>query len=63
MQCNFTFYLFETSSLFFSEVEVKIFDYFWKSNSLFSKFCDNCLLMFYFVYCNNCALKDVNEAC
>ena len=27
-----------------------------KSNSLFSKFCVNCLLMFYFVYCNNCAL-------
>ena len=32
---------------------VKIFDYFWKSNSLFSKFCVNCLLMFYFLYCNN----------
>ena len=31
--------------------------------SLFSKFCVNCLLMFYFVYCNNCALKDVSGAC
>ena len=56
MQCNFIFYLFVTSSLFFLEVVVKIFDYFWKSYSLFSKFCVNCLLMFYFVYCKNCAL-------
>ena len=63
MQCNFTFCVFVTSSLFFSEVVVKIFDYFWKSNSLFSKFCVNCLLMFYFVYCNNCALEDVSGAC
>ena len=23
----------------------------------------NCLLMFYFVYCNNCDLKNVSEAC
>ena len=61
MQCNFTFYVFVSSSLFFSELVMKIFDYFWKSNSLFSKFCVNCLLMFYFVYCNNCALKDVIE--
>ena len=61
MQCNFPFYLFVSFSLFFLEVVVKIFDYFWKSNSLFSKFCVNCLLMFYFVYCNNCALKDVME--
>ena len=60
MQCNFTFYLFVTSSLFFLDVVIKIFDYFWKSNNLFSKFCVNCLLMFYFVYCTNCALKDVN---
>ena len=35
----------------------------WKPNSLFSKFCVNCLLMFYFVYCNNCVLNDVNGAC
>ena len=56
MQCNSTFYLFVTSSLFFLDVVIKIFDYFWKSNSLFSKFCVDCLLMFYFVYCNNCAL-------
>ena len=34
-----------------------------KSNSLFPKFCVNCLLIFYFVYCNNCALKDANGAC
>ena len=36
---------------------VNVFDYFWKLNSLFSKFCVNCLLMYYFVYCNNCAFK------
>ena len=29
MQRNFTFYPFVTSSLFFLEVVVKIFDYFW----------------------------------
>ena len=62
MQCNFTFYRFVSSSLLFLEVVVKLFDYFWKPNSLFSKFCVNCLLMFYFVYCSNCALKDVNGA-
>ena len=42
---------------------VKLFDYFSKQNSLFSKFCVNCLLMFYFVYRNNCVLNDVNGAC
>ena len=63
MQCNSTFCYFVSSSLFFLEVVAKIFDYFWKSISLFSKFCVNCLLMFYFVYCNNSALKDVNGAC
>ena len=63
MQCNVTFYLFVSSSLFFLEVVVKLFDYFWKPNSLFSKLCFNFLLIFYFVYCNNCALKDVNGAC
>ena len=36
MQCNFTFYVFVSSNLFFLEVVMKIFDYFWKSNSLFS---------------------------
>ena len=46
----------------FLEVMINVFDYFWKPNSLFSKFCVNCLLMLYFVYCNNCALKDVNIA-
>ena len=63
MQCNFTFYLCVSSSLFFLEVVVKFFNYFWKPYSLFSKFCVNCLLIFYFVYCNNCALKDVGRAC
>ena len=63
MQCNFTFYRFVSSSLFFLELVVKLFDYFWKPNSLFSKFCVNCLLMFYFVYCNNCVLNDVNGTC
>ena len=63
MQCNFTLCLFLSSSLFFSEVVINVFDYFWKPNSLFYKFCVNCLLMFYFVYCNNCALKDVKGAC
>ena len=62
MQCNFTFYRFVASSLIFLELVVKLFDYFWKPNSLFSKFCVNCLLMYYFVYCNNCALKNVNRA-
>ena len=63
MQCNLTFYLFVSSSFVFLEVVVKLFDYFWKPNSLFSKFCVNCLLIFYFVYCNSCSLKDVNGAC
>ena len=58
-----TFYLFVSSSFFILEVLVKLFDYFSKPNGLFSKFSVNCLLMFYFVYCNNCALKDVNGAC
>ena len=49
-------------SLFFLQVVMKIFDYFWKPNGLFSKFCVMCLLMFYFVYCNNCVLNDVNGA-
>ena len=55
-QCNFTFSLLLSSSLFFLEVVINVFDYFWKPNSLFSKFCVNCLLMLYFVYCNNYAL-------
>ena len=46
----------------FLEVLINVFDYFWKPNSLFSKFCVNCLLMLYFVYCNSCALEDVNRA-
>ena len=52
-----------SSSLVFLEVVVKLFDYIWKPYSLFSKFWVNCLLTFYFVHCNNCALKDVNGAC
>ena len=43
------FLSFVFSILFFLEVVVKIFDYLWKSNSLFFKFCVDCLLMFYFV--------------
>ena len=62
-QFNFFFYLFVSSSLFFWDVVIKLFDYFSKSISLFSKLCDNCLLMYYFVYCINCALKIVNGAC
>ena len=62
MQCILTFNLFVSSSLFPLEVVVKSFDYFWKPKELFSKFCVNCLLMFYFVYSNSCALKYVNEA-
>ena len=42
---------------------VELFDYIWKPYSLFSKLWVNCLLTFYFVHCNNCALKDVNGAC
>ena len=57
-----SFQSFSSSSLFFLEVVVNVVDYFWKPNSLFSKFCVNCLLMFYFVYCNNCVLNDVNGA-
>ena len=63
MQCILTFNLFVSSSLFFLEVVVKLFHYFWKPNSLFSKFCVNCLLMFYLAYCNNCVLNNVNGTC
>ena len=61
MQLCFLF--FPSSSLFFLEEVVNVFDYFWKPKSLFSKFCVNCLLIFYFVYCNSCAFKDVNGVC
>ena len=63
MQCNLTVSIFVSSSLFFLEVVVNVFDYFWKPNNLISNFCVNHLLMFYFVCCNNCALKDSNGAC
>ena len=49
-------------SFFFLQVVLKIFDYFWKPNGLFSQFCVICLFMFCFVYCNNCVLNDVNGA-
>ena len=63
MQCIFTFDPFVHFSFFFLELVVKLFEYFWESFSLFSKFCVNCFLRFYFVYCNNCASKNVNGAC
>ena len=60
MQWIFTIYLFVSSLLWVSlEVMVKLSDYFWKPNSRFSNFCFNCLLRFYFVYCNNCGLNDI----
>ena len=34
-----------SSIIFFWQVVVKLFDYFWKLNSLFSKFCVNCLFL------------------
>ena len=57
------FLSFSVFQSFFFEVVAKLFDYFWKPNSLFSENCVNCLLMFYFVYCNNRALKHVNGGC
>ena len=49
--------------LFFHGRSFKIFWLHLKTNSLISKFCVNCFLMYYFVNCNNCALKNVNWAC
>ena len=64
MQRIFTFYLFVSSLLWVSlEVMVKLSDYFWKPNSRFSKFCVNCLLRFYIVYCNNCGLNGIKGPC
>ena len=63
MHCNFTLYRFVSFSLFFLELKGKLFDYFWKPYNLFSKFCNNCLLMFLFVYCISCVLNDFNGAC
>ena len=34
-----------------------------ESQTVFSKFCVNCLLMYYFEYCIGSALKDVSGAC
>ena len=51
-----------SSSLLYLEVVVKLFDYFRKPKRLFSKFCVNCLLMYYFVCSINSALKDVSGA-
>ena len=42
---------------------VKTFDNFWEPDSPFSKLTVNCLLMFYFVHCKKCDLKNVNGAC
>ena len=39
-----------------------LFDYFWKPIRPFSKFCVNCLSMFYFEYSNNWVLINVNGA-
>ena len=63
MQGNFTFYRCVSSIFFFLQLVVKLFDYFWKPNSLFPKFCVNCLLMFHLVHCNNCVLNVVTRAC
>ena len=52
-----------THGFFFLEQVVKFFDYFWEPDSPFSKLIVNCLLMFYFVYCNKCDSKNFNEAC
>ena len=58
------FHLFVPSILcVFLEVLLKLFDYFWKPNSPFSKLCVNCLLRFHFVYCNNWVLNHVWGAC
>ena len=48
-------------SVFFLELVVNFFDYFRKPNSMLSTFCVNCLLMYYFVYCNICAFKKLME--
>ena len=64
LQCNFLFYLFASSGLALPKVLMKcLFDYFWKPISPFSKFCVNCLLRLYFVYCNICVLNVVHRAC
>ena len=44
------FLSFCVNQLFFREVVVKLFDYFWNQKRLFWKFYVICLLMFYFVY-------------
>ena len=64
LQCNILFYLFASSGLALPKVLMKcLFDYFWKPISPFSKFCVNCLLRLYFVYCNICVLNVVHRAC
>ena len=64
LQCNYTFYLFASSSQALPKIVKKYFvDYFWKPISPFSKFCAKSLLRFYFVYCSNCVLNDVNGTC
>ena len=57
------FYLFASASLALPKVVMKyLFHYFWKPISPFSKFCVNCLLRFYFVYCDSFVLKDIYGA-
>ena len=51
------------TTFFFLEVVIKVFDNFWEPDSLISKLIVNCLLMFHFVYCNICDLKNINGAC
>ena len=63
MNCNFTLSFFLTYIFFFFEVVVKIFDNFWEPDSPLSKLTVNSLLMFYFVHCKKCDLKNVNGAC
>ena len=63
MQCNFTLYLFASSSLPLPKIVMKyFFDFFRKPISPFSEFCFICVLGFYFVYCINCVLNEVDGA-
>ena len=58
MQCNFTFWFFVSSSFFFLEVVEKSLITS-ESQIVFPKFFVNCLLMYYFEYCIESALKDL----
>ena len=64
MQCNFDFYVFASASLAIPKVVMKnLLHYFWNPISPCSKFCVNCLLRFYFVYCDIFVFNDVNGVC